>query len=91
MIGRSALGLVLAAFALMVAMPTASAQEGEAPSLPDSFSEPMPLYSAALGSFTRPISSSPRGTLGLPRLTGCVAGPIQQPLRCCSCSPGSEP
>ena len=58
MIGKSALGLVLAAFALMVAVPTASAQEGEAPSLPAIFSEPMPLYSAALGSFTRPISSS---------------------------------
>ncbi|MCZ6877974.1 MAG: hypothetical protein O7G29_07525, partial [Acidobacteria bacterium] len=57
MIGRSALGLVLPAFALMIAVPTASAQEGEAPSLPAGFSEPMSLYSAALGSFTRPISS----------------------------------
>ena len=58
MIGRSTLGLVLAAFALMVAVPTASAQEGEGPSLPARYSEPISLYSAALGSFTRPISSS---------------------------------
>ena len=58
MIGRSALGMVLPAFALMVAVPTASAQEGEAPSLPARYSEPISLYTAALGSFTRPISSS---------------------------------
>ncbi len=43
---------------LATSLDRASAQEGEAPSLPASFSEPMPLYSAALGSFTRPISSS---------------------------------
>ena len=58
MIGKSALSLVLSAFALMGAMPTASAQQGEAPSLPARYSEPISLYSAALGSFTRPISSS---------------------------------
>ena len=43
---------------LATSLDRASAQEGEAPSLPASFSEPMSLYSAALGSFTRPISSS---------------------------------
>ena len=49
--------------ALLCVMPVsmataASAQQGEAPSLPESFAEPIPLYRAALGEFTRPISSS---------------------------------
>ena len=42
---------------LAVALP-ASAQHGDPASLPDAFDEPMPLYTAALGTYTRPISST---------------------------------
>ncbi len=50
------IGLVVLCWSM--AMMPVWAQEHEAPALPDSFNEPMPLYTAALGPFTRPISSS---------------------------------
>jgi tetratricopeptide (TPR) repeat protein len=48
---------VLGLFFLAMAGCTASAQQADS-LLPPSFAEPMPLYRAALGDFTRPISSS---------------------------------
>ena len=44
--------------ALLVFAVTTGGQDREDPSLPDVFSEPMPLLSKALGEFTRPISSA---------------------------------
>ncbi len=48
----------LGVLCLAMVVSTASAQHGEHAPLPESFNEPMPLYTAALGSFTRPISST---------------------------------
>ena len=48
-------------FALVLIAPNisiAGAQDGETPQLPDVFNDPLPLYTKALGNFTRPISST---------------------------------
>ena len=57
----SALGVLCA---VLVAFPAAAQQSqtnpSATPSYPASFTEPMPLHTAGLGSFTRPISSANR-------------------------------
>ena len=50
---------LICAALLAVVLPAAAAEEGsDSAELPPSFSEPMPLYTKGLGTFTRPISSA---------------------------------
>ena len=55
---RSILQALLAAIVLASGAPPAAGQQPEASSLPESFDEPIHLYTTALGEFTHPISSS---------------------------------
>ncbi len=57
----SGVALACVVAAVMMAAPPATAQESAenvAPELPDIFSDPIPIYTKALGTFARPISST---------------------------------